>query len=75
MIMLDKLRDRPPEVTFTDRKHPTEALFLDRSYEPLRIGIRVRRALGDQYDADARFLKETTHVSAPDRRRIGAAGV
>jgi hypothetical protein len=39
VVVLDELAYRAIEVALTDRNHPVEALFFDRSDEPLRVGI------------------------------------
>lgn len=40
VVMLNKLLQGPPEMALPQRNYPVEALGLDRSHEPLRIGIR-----------------------------------
>jgi hypothetical protein len=43
MIMIDKRCDRVSKVALADENDPIEALFFDRSHEPLRVRIRVGR--------------------------------
>src|SRR5262249_38704395 len=52
VVMLDVLSNRPPEVAFAERDHPVEAFLFDGAHEPVRVGIRIGRALGDENHAD-----------------------
>jgi hypothetical protein len=48
MIVFDEFRDCAAEVALPDQNQPIEALFLDRSYEPFGVRIRIWCALGRQ---------------------------
>ena len=50
VIVRDKLGDGTPKVMLPDWKDPIEALVFDRAHEALGVGIRIRRACGDQHD-------------------------
>src|SRR6185436_18188349 len=65
MIVLDVLRDRTPKVPLPDRNHPIETLFLNRSHEPLRIGVCVGGPLRRHDDAEAGLTKPAAHRPAP----------
>jgi hypothetical protein len=39
VLMLDELVHRCPEMPFPPRNHPIQTLLLNRSYEPLRVGV------------------------------------
>ena len=47
VVVLNELAYRALEVARTDRNHSVEALFFDRSDEPLRVGIRIH--FGDEF--------------------------
>jgi hypothetical protein len=56
VIVLDVLDNCSAEMTFAEQDHATETLLLDRPDEPFGVGIRIRRPIGRQHDADARLL-------------------
>jgi hypothetical protein len=45
VVVLDELRHRQAEMTFAERDHSAETLFLDRAHEALRAGIRIGRLI------------------------------
>src|SRR5688572_13123870 len=65
MIMLDKLRDRAPEMALPQRNDSTETLFLDRPNESFGVRIRIRGPLRCQDYADAGVAQPLSHRTAP----------
>jgi hypothetical protein len=56
VIMRDVFGDCLSEVALADRDDSTEALFLDRSHEALRVRVRIRRPIRRLHDANSSFL-------------------
>jgi hypothetical protein len=48
VIVLDILGHGPPEVPLPERNEPVQALFFDRPYEPLGVGVGVSSRLHRQ---------------------------
>src|SRR5438445_81731 len=48
-IVVQVLVDRLMEGTFTQHDHPSQGLFLDRTYEPLAMGIEIRTPRGQEH--------------------------
>src|SRR6266850_383628 len=67
VVMLDELGDRPVEMTLTERDHQVEALLVDRTYEALRVGIRIGRLVWGLRDADPGLTQPLAHRPAPLR--------
>ncbi len=65
MVMLDELRDRPSQMTFSKRDHAVEALVLDRGHETLRIRVRVGRLKRPLHDSDSGLAQPRAHGRAP----------
>jgi len=42
MIVIDELRDGPPEVALTERNHPIETLLFNRAHEAFGMGTGGR---------------------------------
>ena len=55
VVVLDVLRNRPPEMTFAERDHAMETLVLERAHEPLRVGIRVGCLTRCLHDSESAF--------------------
>src|SRR5262245_44817773 len=71
MVMRDKLRHRSSKVTFSDRNDPVETFFLHRSYEALRVRIRVRGLIRCLHHANPGLLESFSHGQA--RLRVPVA--
>ena len=65
MVMRDVIRDRSSQIPLADRNQPIEALFVDGSYEAFGIGIRIRRPIGRQHDADPRLAQPRVYRRTP----------
>src|SRR5262245_23600023 len=64
MIVMDELRDGPPEMALSGRNHSVEALFFDGSHKAFRVRIRIRSAFGCP-DANPRIVEDTADVPTP----------
>jgi len=65
MIVGDELYDGLSEMLLAERNQPVETFFFDRPHEPLRVRIRIRRALGGEHNANASLAHPTPHIPAP----------
>jgi hypothetical protein len=65
VVVLDVLRDSPAEMAFTERNHAVETLMLDRAYEALRIGVRVRRLKRRPHHTDPGLAQPLANSCAP----------
>ena len=65
VVVLDELRNRPPEMAFAERDHTMETLVLERAHEPLRVGIRIGRLIRRLHDSESGLAQPRTHGRAP----------
>ena len=65
MIVLDKFRDRPSEVPFTERNHPIETFLFDRAHEALRVGVGIRRLERRLYNVDTSLRQQLSELATP----------
>ena len=65
VVMLDELVHRCPEMPFPQRNHPIQTLFFNRSYEPLRVCVTVRRLERRLHHAYGGFLQQVADSGAP----------
>jgi hypothetical protein len=72
VVMLDELVHRLAEMTLAQRYHPIQALLLDRSHEPLRVCVAVRRLERRLHHAYGGFLQQVAYRGArlPIRSQI-----
>jgi hypothetical protein len=47
-VVRDVLRNNAPEAPMPDRNQPVQTFFFDRSHEPFRVCVRIRRTLEDE---------------------------
>jgi hypothetical protein len=64
VVVLNVLRDGPPEVALPDRNQAVEAFFFDRPHEPF-VRVRIGPALRDAHNLDTSVPQSTSHVAAP----------
>ena len=65
MIVVDELGNGPSEVALAERNDPIETFLFDRSYEPLRVGIRIGCLKRCLHDAEADLLQQPWHLPTP----------
>jgi hypothetical protein len=58
MVVVHILADDGPKVTFAKRHYSTEALGLDRTHEPLCIGIQIRTSCWQSHGADGSSFED-----------------
>jgi hypothetical protein len=72
VIVRQELRHGAPKVALAKEQYAVQALLVDRSHEPLCVGMTVRRTHWRPDDPDALPFKEPHHRTAPlggrDRR-------
>jgi hypothetical protein len=67
VIMCHEFRDGPSEMAFAERDHPVEAFLFDRTYEALRIGIRIRRLIRRPHEPNPGVSEPVSNWFAPLR--------
>ena len=72
VVVLNVLRDGPPEVALPDWNQPVEAFFFDRPHEPFCVHVRIGRALRDEHNLDTGIPQSTSHVAAPVSSQFSA---
>lgn len=64
VVVLDILAKGPSEGRLAEEDHPGQALLLDRAYEPLGVGVAVRRARWSQDGLDFPHVRASRGTSA-----------
>jgi hypothetical protein len=67
MIVRHKLIDDVAQTSLAEENHPIETLFADRPYEPLRVGIGIRRLNRRLHDAHASVFDDAPESVRPLR--------
>lgn len=67
VVVLHVLVDHMPQVPFAEDDQTTQALFLDRPHEPLRIGIEIGASRRESNRAHAGRLKQRSEFGSVQR--------
>ena len=67
VVMIHVLAHRPPKVAFPNRNDLRQALRLDRSNEPLRVGVQIRAPARKPQGADAGAAQDLSEALREER--------